>query len=363
MWNIIGITVLITIIILLGIGYFLGTQDELSLNGIPETPQNSEELDKLQQQNQQSIPESDFTKPPQEVPEGCYDAITLRDNKVFVYQSKEPLQMGVNPKIFKDLVSYRVWTEKLFTKGLYCPILYYDPNSKPYVHPEEKYPEEVTMVVSNASRGNHIREFTREVINDDYQGKPYTADEDDIVPTIQETRDMKSSYIYANSMEPGKYIPRDGVIDSHPDDVIDDQMMRERLGDEPPSGAAYVDGRGKKYKESLLAKSRRSNGDADRPEMISRHNIREMPEKDIRRMLERRDPALKNAKIERVGINKYQITEIMPETDEEVSKKDEIDYIAFGGTIVPPKTCGGYNVKSSSGLTMTKMYSPLWKDD
>jgi hypothetical protein len=352
MWGIIGITVFLTIVGLLILGFILNVPQDHQETENTIIPV-SKPFNELIQEKQ---------KPPREVPEGCYDAITMRDNKIFVYQTKEPLQEGVNPKIFKDLVSYRVWTERLFTKGLYCPILFYDPNGKPYVHPEEKYPEEIQMVVSNASKGNHIREFTRETIDNHSQGKSYTSDEDDIVPTIQETRDMKSSYIYANSMEPGKYIPRDGVIDSHPEDIIDEQSVRERLGGQPPSAAAYVDGRGNKYKESLLATSRRSSGDADRPEVMSRHNIRELPEKEIRKMLERRDPALKNAKIERVGINKYQIVEITPEP-EEVSKKDEIDYIAFGGTVVPPKTCGGYNVKSSSGLTMTKLYSPLWKDD
>jgi hypothetical protein len=354
MWSIIGITVLLTIIILFVIGYVIGIQEEPQIQ-IPN-PVNS-----IMKEIKSSVPE-EIVKPPKEVPEGCYDTITIRDNKVFIYQSKEPLQTGVNPKIFKDLVSYRVWTERLFTKGLYCPILFYDPKAKPFIHPEEKYPEEVVMVASNASRANHIREFTREIIHDNENRKPYTTDEDD---TVQQTRDLKSQYMYANSMEPGKYIPRDGIVNSHPNELIDEETARKSLGGQPPSAAAYADGRGDVYRQSLIASSRRSNGDADRPEIISEHNIRELPEKDIRKMLEKRDPALKNAKIERVGINKYQITEIIPEMEEheEETKQDEIDYIAFGGTLVPPKTSGGYNIKSSSGLIMTKMYSPIWKDD
>lgn len=271
----------------------------------------------------------------QSVPSGCYDNITVRDGKVYLFQNNQPLQEGSNPKIFSDLPTYRVWAESMMFEGIRCPVLYLDPNAKPYVHPEEKYPDEVPMVSSNIVNGKR-RKYEATVQYIDYgsgfTNKPYLVDTPDTLneyeydlyktdkpSTINEgfsNRERKNQRLYDSVTEPMRHI------------ADDDLLVRSQH-----------DGLGLGMDQKLPVMGR---------------NFRDVPEKVVRNLLEKQDPYFKGAVLRRVGTSKYEVSEINPERDESQDDRQEvmnrdfvvgntvpIDLLAYGGTLVPAGSVHG----------------------
>lgn len=275
----------------------------------------------------------------------CYDVMTERDGQIYIFKSKRPLEEGVNPKIFSDLPTYRVWSEHMLYEGIRCPILNLDPKDKNYKHPEEKYPQEVPMVVSNIAKGQR-RKYEATISYQNSTGfteKPYLVHtptnvhnyEHDLYKTpmnsnsnshslsrqsnVNEdfrnhTRNQKNSSFYDSSTDPSRYIAHDDLILRSQHEGLDLGM--------------------------------------DQSLPITPRNFRDIPKKKILRDLVKTDPSLKGAKLTRTGTSKYEVSEIQLEPSCEdpindssqgymISKQVPIDLLAYGGTLVPSGSIHG----------------------
>lgn len=282
--------------------------------------------------------------PEPSVPQGCYDVLTMRDGAVYLFQSYSPLQEGTNPKIFSDLPTYRVWTEHFLQEGIRCPVLYYDPAQPPYYHPEEEIVGEggnVPMVRAQIVNGQRKRYevLVKKTYGFDetkpYANLPMTGGSGDpeydfyketktnprgqskVEGFIQETRMSKNQYLRNAMTDPVKNIGHDGVET--------DYIMKSRY-----------DGLGIGYDDPL----------PDENVMT----LRDVPKKEIDKIIRRRYPDLHGVKTKRVGISKYQIEEITPEREDDDpqnpdsgqgghwtawGKQMPLDLLAYGGTVVP----------------------------
>lgn len=281
--------------------------------------------------------------PEPSVPQGCYDVLTMREGAVYLFQSYAPLQEGTNPKIFSDLPTYRVWTEHFLQEGIRCPVLFYDPAQPAYYHPEEEIIGEgsdVPMVKAQIVNGQRKRYevLVKRTVGFD-ETKPYAnlplgtggdpeydfykesqkgqRGQPKVEGFLQETRMAKNKYLRNATMDPVKNIGHDGVET--------DYIMKSRY-----------DGLGIGYDDAL----------PDENVMT----LRDVPKKEIDKIIRRRYPDLHGVKTKRVGISKYQIEEITPEREEDDpqnpdtgegghwtawGKQMPLDLLAYGGTVVP----------------------------
>jgi len=323
MYEVIVVTVLATISVLLGLSFVL-----------PDT--------KPEPVNTEIIPEKVVTPAPpvtetapeqtQEFPSSCYDAIAVREKgRVYIFQSKQPLQEGVNPMIFPDLPSYRVWAERSLGDGVKCPVLFYDPAGEQYVHPEEKYAgsglEDASLMRSSKRTQQNVMADTWEVHDDS---------------TMMGTRDKKSSYIRSAVMEPARYVAADGIVD-----------------DVAPPTPPYAEAVGHVHHEmhdSLITRSQREaigiGADQQMP-VPSRNALRDVPQSEIALLaaeMEEKDPSMKGVVLRRTGYSKYEVDEVIPEREGDIVDSGvrrsfgmgqtdglDIDLLAYGGTVVPVK--------------------------
>lgn len=277
-------------------------------------------------------------------PSSCYDKITVREKgHVYIFKSKRPLQEGVNPRVFKDLPTYRVWAERTMEEGLRCPILFYDPNEPPYVHPEEEYPAEVPMVKNNIVNGQQRHKYDIDIIYRNGQGsKPYLTRDGSIEIDTLEIKEQKNSYIRSAMTDSAKYIPVDGINDSF--------VSSEYGGDK------YAEAYGKPMRvrhRDLINVSRRDafGLGADESTPVPPYNsLRDVPKSEVLEMLERENPIFRGAKIKRTGISRYEVEELKPQekydTNNNVYNSNNLGYLppeqpmpvdllAYGGTVVP----------------------------
>jgi hypothetical protein len=269
-------------------------------------------------------------------PDACYDKITLREKgRVYVFKSKLPLEEGVNPKIFADLPTYRVWAEQILGEGMRCPVLFYDPSAPAYIHPEEEYPPEVAMTRAAVEEGKRYKAEVEVEFNP--RNPPYVVTDGSVKVDTLEIRDHKSSYIRTAMTEPARYVPHDSVNDP-----------------ETEMGPAYAEAKGKLTKvhpEDYFTRSRRDalGLGADQSLPAPPRNLRDVPEWKVRELLKSADPSLAGASLRRTGISQYQI-ESIPERQRErerdmvkgwsgsyVDSPMPLDLLAYGGTIVPVK--------------------------
>lgn len=270
-------------------------------------------------------------------PDACYDKIAVREKgRVYVFKSKLPLEEGVNPKIFADLPTYRVWAEQMLGEGMRCPILYYNPGEPAFIHPEEQYPPEVAMTRAAVEEGKRYRAEVEVEYNP--RNPPYVTTDGSVKVDTLEIRDHKSSYIRSAMTEPGRYLAAN--------DSVEDPT--------PMDAPAYAEAKGKLTKvhpEDYFSRSRRDamGLGADQSLPAPPHNIRDVPEWKVRELLKSADPALAGASLRRTGISQYQI-ESIPERQKErerdmvkgwsgsyVDSPMPLDLLAYGGTIVPVK--------------------------
>lgn len=319
-------------------------EEEVKLNLTPgEEIRIDTQGDKLDVETSQ--PTRDITPTPApepSVPQGCYDVLTMRDGAVYLFQSYSPLQEGTNPKIFSDLPTYRVWTEHFLQEGIRCPILFYDPSQPAYYHPEEDIVGEggdIPMVKAQIVNGQRKRYevLVKKTIGFDerkpYANLPMTGGSGDpeydfykeavkkgqpkVEGFLQETRMSKNQYLRNAMTDPIKNIGQDGVET--------DYIMKSRY-----------DGLGIGYDDAL----------PDENIMT----LRDVPKKEIDKIIRRRYPDYHGVKTKRVGISKYQIEEITPEREEDDpqnpdtgqgghwtawGKQMPVDLLAYGGTVVP----------------------------
>lgn len=270
------------------------------------------------------------------VPPGCYDVITIREDGVYLFQSYSPLQEGVNPKIFSDLPTYRVWTEHFLQEGIRCPVLYYDETQAGYYHPEEEIAGDVPMVKAQIANGQKKRyevlvkrtygfdeskpyaNLTGAVGDSEYDFYKESQNRKQKVEGFnQETRASKNKYLKNATMDPVKYVGQDGVET--------DYIMKSRY-----------DGLGIGYDDAL----------PDENVMT----LRDVPKREIDKIIKKRYPDYHGVKTKRVGISKYQIEEITPEREDDDpqnpdtgegghwtawGKQMPLDLLAYGGTVVP----------------------------
>ena len=294
--------------------------------------------DKLKVETTRDITPTPAPEP--SVPQGCYDVLTMRDEAVYLFQSYAPLQEGTNPKIFSDLPTYRVWTEHFLQEGIRCPVLFYDASQPPYYHPEEEIVGEggdVPMVKSQIANGQRKRYevLVKRTFGFD-ESKPYAnlpvgsggdpeydfykqsqSRKQKVEGFIQETRASKNKYLRNATVDPVKYIGHDGVET--------DYIMKSRY-----------DGLGIGYDQPLPDENVMS--------------LRDVPKKEIDKIIKRRYPDFHGVKTKRVGISKYQIEEITPEREDDDpqnpdsgegghwtawGKQMPLDLLAYGGTVVP----------------------------
>jgi len=310
MYEVVFVTVLVTISVLVGLSFVLPD------TALPESPESPETTpSKPEDRDETKIdPVKTTDKPPQSFSSSCYDAIAVREQgRVYIFQSKKPLQDGVNPVIFPDLPSYRVWAERSLGDGIKCPVLYYNPDSPPYVHSEEKY--------SGVDTGKEVS-MVRASKHD----------------TLMETRDMKSSYVRSAVMEPARYVAADGVED----DVA---------APAPP----YAEARGRvrnDLHDNLITRSQREaagvGADTSLP-TPARNNLRDVSRDEIALLaaeMEEKNPSMRGAVLKRTGYSQYEVAEIIPErleddntrrhiTDMGTSNGLDMDLLAYGGTVVP----------------------------
>ena len=280
MYTTVFVTVLATLSVLVGISMILPNPKQDTIN---TQPKNTEIPDK----KTDDVSTTEFS-------ESCYDKITKReDDRIYIFQSKQPLQEGTNPKVFSDLATYRVWAEQYLGDGLRCPVLYFDPESEPYIHPEEKFAG---------------KDFSDEVKNVR-------------ASTLQKTREMKSSYIHSAMTEPARYISTDGVTDEIP---------------------VYAEANGKLthvHQEDMIEKSQREAlglGADQSLTPVNRNELRDVSTDEISRLVEEMDPSLKGAVLKRTGYSKYEIDEVIPERNNKQHIEGmNIDLLAYGGTVVP----------------------------
>ena len=344
MYLVVLMTILITISVLYGITYLI-PNDILDINSDSRTKMDPV----LKSTDDDTTPDNSSEDPKEEIKEetstakfsdDCYDAITEREGKIYIFKSKRPLEEGSNPKIFSDLPTYRVWGEHTLYEGIRCPILHLDSSTKGYKHPEEKYPQEVPMVNANIIKGQRRKyEATISYHNDSaFSDKPYLthtptdvhnyehdlykspkysrSQKDSEEDFTSSTRAQKNKNRYNSVTDPSRYIAHDDFIRKSQYDGLD-------LG----------------YDQSLP---------------ITPRNFRDINEKEALHKLVTKDPYYKGAVLKRTGTSKYEISEIQPEktcedsTDHSlvntgftVSKQVPIDLLAYGGTLVPSGSVHG----------------------
>ena len=354
MYLVILMTILITVSVLYGITYLipndiLDINSESSIKINPDlkstdddAPTNSSEENEepKEETKEETKEEKDSHKNTRKFSDDCYDVITEREGKIYIFKSKKPLEEGSNPKVFSDLPTYRVWGEHMLYEGIRCPILHLDPKNKGYKHPEEKYPQEIPMVNANIIKGQR-RKYEATISyqnNASFSDKPYLVHtptdvhnyEHDLYKTpkysrsqkdseedfTNSTRTQKNMNHYKSSTDPSRYIAHDDLIRKSQYDALD-------LG----------------YDQSLP---------------ITPRNFRDINEKEALRELVNKDPYYKGAILKRVGTSKYEISEIQPDqtcedpTDNSlvntgftISKQVPIDLLAYGGTLVPSGSVHG----------------------
>ena len=264
---------------------------------------------------------------PPVIPNACYDKITIREKgRVYLFKSRVPLETGVNPKVFADLPTYRVWAEQMLGEGFRCPVLFYDPNAPPFVHPEEEYPPEVAMVRSAVKEGEAYRKEIEVEFNP--RNPPFVITDG----TVKVDRDAKSGYIRSAMTEPVRFIPNDSVDD--------------------PSYAEAVGKPSKVHREDYVTRSRRDamGLGADQPLPVPPRSIRDVPEWKVRGLLASAEPELAGASLRRTGISQYEV-ESIPSREEREREREVVqgwsgsfsdspmplDLLAYGGTVVPVK--------------------------
>jgi hypothetical protein len=342
MYLIIAMTILVTISVLYGVSYlfptdFLDPKDtptptikEIHSSLKEETGDDKEhEEEKSEKELEEDTPSDTRT-----FSSDCYDVMTEREGKIYVFKSKKPLEESSNPKIFSDLPTYRVWAEHMLYDGIRCPILHLDSKSKGYKHPEEKYPEEVPMVNANIVNGERRKyEATVSYLNESaFTEKPYLRHTPTNVHNYEHdlykkhetndenfkssTRTQKNQSFYEASTEPSRYIANDDLIRRSQYEGLD-------LG-------------------------------LDQELPVPRKNFRDVSKRRALRDLVKSDPYYKGAVLKRIGTSKYEVSEIQPDRDCEdptndsivntgftVSKKVPIDLLAYGGTLVPSGSIHG----------------------
>ena len=331
MYEVVAVTVLATISVLLGLSLIL--PDTTSTK--PETPSAPESNDT---KSTTPVPSPDTTTQGPDpddsttYPSSCYDAIAVREKgRVYIFQSKHSLQEGVNPMIFPDLPSYRVWAERSLGDGLKCPVLFYDPAAEPYIHPEEKYAGnsagDMSIVRASKRTQQNMTMDTWDVQDDS---------------TLMGTRDKKSSYIRSAVMEPARYVAADGIMDN-----VSPPM--------PP----YAEATGPVHREmhdNLITRSQREAIGAGADEQMpipSRNPLRDVSQREIALLaaeMEEKDPSMKGVVLKRTGYSKYEVDEVIPEREGGVVDSGvrasfgmgqtdglDIDLLAYGGTVVPVK--------------------------
>lgn len=332
MYEVIAVTVLATISVLLGLSFIL-----------PDTPSSTPKKETTQTvstpetKSTSTPPSPDQTNPDTAdvFPPSCYDAITVREKgRVYIFQSKKPLQENVNPVIFPDLPSYRVWAERSLGDGLKCPVLYYDPDAEPFIHTEEQY--------AGSSDKRMIRSSKRTQQDDPSLTDTWKVYDDS---TLAGTRDKKSSYIRSSVMEPARYVAADGVVDDVSAPI-------------PP----YAEASGRvrhEMHDNLITRSQREavGRGADQPAPIpSRNPLRDVSRREIAQLtaeMEEKDPSMRGAVLKRTGYSQYEVDEVIPEREGEGedivddgvrntfgmgrSGGLDIDLLAYGGTVVPVK--------------------------
>jgi hypothetical protein len=338
----IGLMVLLVISgIVIGIITLLPPMSRDQEQEVDTTLKPGEEIDIDIQSNKLKVEKTrDITPTPApepSVPQGCYDILTMRDGAVYLFQSYAPLQEGTNPKIFSDLPTYRVWTEHFLQEGIRCPVLFYDASQPAYYHPEEEVAGDVPMVRTQIANGQRKRYevLVKKTVGFD-ESKPYAnlpvgtggdpeydfykqsrQSKPKVEGFLQETRMAKNQYLRNAMTDPIKNIGQDGVET--------DYIMKSRY-----------DGLGIGYDDPLPDESVMT--------------LRDVPKKEIDKIIRRRYPDLHGVKTKRVGISKYQIEEITPEreTDDPQNpdtgegghwtawgKQMPLDLLAYGGTVVP----------------------------
>ena len=332
MYLIIMMTILITVSVLYGITYLIPS-DILDINSKSITKMNPD----LKSTDDDTTPDNSSEDPGEEkntrkFSDDCYDTITEREGKIYIFKSKKPLEEGSNPKIFSDLPTYRVWGEHMLYEGIRCPILHLDSKTKGYIHPEEKYPQEVPIVNANIIKGQRRKyEATISYQNDSaFSDKPYLthtptdvhnyehdlyspSQKDSEEDFISSTRIQKNKRLYNSSTDPSRYIAHDDLIRKSQYDGLE-------LG----------------YDQSLP---------------ITPRNFRDINKKEALRELVNKDPYYKDAVLKRIGTSKYEIQtekncegtvdDSLVNTGFTISKQVPIDLLAYGGTLVPSGSLHG----------------------
>lgn len=336
MYLIILMTIVVTIAVIYGVSFLVPLTDE---QGVPQKEIDDElkvttnantntETVKVTVAEQDEEGEIEGTEDKPEFSANCYDKITVRDGRVFIFKSKMPLQEGSNPKRFSDLPTYRVWAERMLSEGVRCPILYYD--GKPYTHPEEKYAPEVPMVTANIVNGQ--RRKYEAVVNYMNYGNGFTEK-----PFLAHTPTNVDNYEYSLYK-----------TDNEGFRTKTDKNRKMREYSSEPS--RYIGG------DDLILRSQHEGLDLgmDQTLPVAGRNYRDIPEKVAQQLLESKDPYYRGAKLRRVGTSKYVVDEIQPELAEDpqdtedilnqefvVKKTVPIDLLAYGGTLVPAGSVHG----------------------
>lgn len=345
-------TILITVSVLYGITYLVPNNDleiipNKKINSDLKVEKNDDKKNtkegiyrKSDAESVSKVPQEENSKDTRKFSDDCYDVITEREGKIYVFKSKKPLEEGNNPKVFSDLPTYRVWGEHMLFEGIRCPILHLDLKSKGYQHPEEKYPQEVPMVNANIIKGQrrkyeatvtyenpgmitekpylvHTPADVHNYEHDLYKSPKYSRiqtnpDED----FANSTRSQKNTVLYSSTTDPSRYIAHDDLIRKSQYDALD-------IG----------------YDQSLP---------------ITPKNFRDINKKEALHELVKNDPYYKGAVLKRIGTSKYEVSEIQPDKSFEdpiddslvntgftVNKQVPIDLLAYGGTLVPSGSVHG----------------------
>jgi hypothetical protein len=334
MYLIIVMTILITISVLYGMSYLIPDIE-------PERILVNQDL--KEQSVKIEVKQPEDTKPKEDSPDeivktfssDCYDIITKRQDKIYLFKSKRPLEEGSNPKIFADLPTYRVWSEHMLYDGLRCPILHLDKSNKGYKHPEEKYPQEVPMITANVIKGRRRKyeaTVTYEAPGSMFTDKPY------LVHTPTNVDDYEHDLYKKNESSEENFTGRTQIDKS------------EKLYNSMTNPSRYI------ANDDLILKSQHEGLDLglDQELPVPRRNFRDVRKSEALRALAENDPYYKGATLKRIGTSKYEVSEIQPEEDCDqgqynsitntgylVSKKVPLDLLAYGGTLVPSGSIHG----------------------
>lgn len=325
MYLLILMTILVSVSVVYGVTLLIPKDPEIQPPSIPDelkdtSKETPEETSVEEKPIESGVPQKSFSS-------DCYDKITERSGRVYLFKSQKPLQEGSNPKVFSDLPSYRVWAEQELHEGIRCPILFLKKGSK-YKHPEEKYPEEIPIVNAKILEGQRRKYeatitytdpgtgFTNKpylqhppTSIDEYEYNLYKRTETDEENFKSSTRTQKNQKLDSNVRDPVRHVGHDDLIEKSRYEALD-------LG-------------------------------ADQTLPIPPRNFRDVPEEQVVKIIEKQDPYFKGAELTRIGTSKYEITEIQPERESRIQddiKNEEqiltnsnvpIDLLAYGGTVVP----------------------------